>query len=201
MCSKRAYPLWLTDFRITYGNKYSKIIPEGVSVTREGIDQYTQEMFRQLCERGYYVDPCKETFSEGCAYIYLRESDKHIEIPRFRVYVHPNEMAGWASNPQIKRLLSIAKENSFTTNVDLTYSRKVYVISDEQYYDISEDAKPQIIEWIKAYKKHYGRKSGTAPEAFDRAFGIKRLSNRNYSYHDNVARSYIEKLIRSDIRK
>ena len=140
----------LTDFRITYGNKYSKIIPEGVSVTREGIDQYTQEMFRQLCERGYYVDPCKETFSEGCAYIYLRESDKHIEIPRFRVYVHPNEMAGWASNPQIKRLLSIAKENSFTTNVDLTYSRKVYVISDEQYYDISEDAKPQIIAVVKA---------------------------------------------------
>ena len=185
----------LIDFRITYGNPNSHTDPiEGVSIITGSLKSFVDEMYGQLSDNGYVIEPCNEMFCKDCAYIYLKEKDKQKEYPRLKVYVHPNELAGWAPKTHVKKLLEIAEENSFTRNVGLVYSQKVYILSDEEYLDILKKAEPQIKDWLIEYKKHRGRKRMDPGRVFDELFGIKRLSLRHLGYRDYVASRYVDRL-------
>lgn len=184
-----------TDFRISFGNKFSKITREGIAAANQEISSYSIEVERQLCDAGYYLEKINDYFTSNCFYAYLKQNDMKKEYPRMKVYIHPNEFAGWAPKKEIEKLLCIAKENSYTLNEELVYSRKVYNISDNDYLAILKDAEPQIIEWLRSYQKLYRGKMISAPSAFNKVFGIKRISLKHLSYNDYVALNYISQLM------
>lgn len=185
----------LVDFRITYGNLYCHTNSEGIGVATENITYYSKEMVHQLTDAGYYVSEIDMMWTEDCYDIFLRETDKDKEFPRMEVYVHPNEMGGWAPKKEIDRLLEIAKNNSCTTNVQLLYTQKVYIMDDKKYLSILQEAESEIVEWIKKYRKYYKRKGCDPSTVFDDIFGINRLQVKHLYYKDYVAKNYIKSLI------
>lgn len=184
----------LTSFRITYGNPYCHITRDGAAITTGSMASFVREMYTRLIDNGYVIEPCNGPFSKDCAYIYLRENDKHKKYPRLKVYVHPNELAGWAPNIHVKKLKKIAEANPEISNVRLVYSCKAYNISDEEYLNILKDAEPQIKDWLTEYTKYYGRKKGNPAQIFNEIFGIKRLSAEHLGYNDYIATSFINNL-------
>lgn len=187
----------LVDFRITYGNLYCHTNRDGIGVATDGISSYSQEMVRQLEDAGYYVSEIDMIWTDDCYDIFLHESDKNKEYPKMKVYVHPNEMSGWTPKKEIDKLLEIAKNNSYTDNIQLVYSKKVYIMDDEKYLSILEEAEPEIVEWLKKYKKYYKRRIYDATTVFNDIFGINRLQVKRLSYKDYVAKNYISSLISS----
>lgn len=185
----------LVDFRISYANLYCHTNREGIGVATDEISSYSQEMVQQLSGAGYYISEIDMIWTEDCYDIFLRESDKNKEYPRMKVYVHPNEISGWAPKKEIDKLLEIAKNNSYTNNVQLVYSRKVYIMGDEKYLSILKDAESEIVEWLKKYKKYYKRRVYDASSVFNDIFGINRLQVSHLSYKDYVAKNYISSLI------
>lgn len=188
----------LVDFRIAYSNLYFHANREGIGVATDEISCYSQEMVHQLENAGYYVSEIAMIWTEYCYDIFLRESDKNKEYPKMKVYVHPNEMSGWAPKKEIDKFLEIAKNNSYINNVQLVYSRKVYIMDDEKYLSILKEAEPEIVEWLKKYKKYYKRRIYDATTVFNDIFGINRLQVKRLSYKDYVAKNYISSLICSN---
>lgn len=186
---------YLVDFRIVYDNLYCHTNQDGMSIATNGISYYSQEMVHQLENAGYYVSEVGMIWTENCYDVFLRELDKNKKYPRMRVYVHPNEISGWAPKKEINRFLEIARNNSYINNVRLVYSRKVYNMDDEKYLSILEEAETEILEWLKQYKKHYKKSWCNADRVFNDIFGIKRLQRRHLSYKDYVAEKYIWSLI------
>lgn len=183
------------DFRITYSNPNTYTTYDGGCIVKDSIKVFSNEIFQQLMDNGYYVEPCDDYFSEDCADVFLREKDKLKEYPRLKVYVHPEEMAGWAPYTHVKRLLKIVENNPTIRNVKLVYIEKVYNnIDDAKYLDILKESEPQIIEWLNEYQEAYGDSGETPGEVFNRIFGIKRLSVSHLSYRDYVAIKYVNNI-------
>ncbi len=186
--------LW--NFRIAYRNKFSKTNEQGIAIAVKGVELYSSAIAQQISDSGYYLEKLEERWTEDCYNVYLRPKDANIEFPRMKVYVHPNEMAGWAPRKKdIEKLLEIAKNNLYLSNVHLAYCQKVYNLDNEQYLKILHDAEEEILAWLLEYKKHHRRSVAGASEAFNRIFGIKRLAVRHLSYHDYVVINYINQLI------
>lgn len=134
-------------------------------------------------------------FFDNCFDVYFSEEDKKSESPNMEVYVHPNEMSGWAPKTDMEKLKAIVENNEYTSNVELVYICEVYNLSDDEYETVLKESETEIVEWLKRYKAHYKRKVGSAISIFNKLFGLKRLSTRHLSYKDYVAENYIKQLL------
>lgn len=190
----------LFSFRITYGNTATQNTRDGVTVVTGSLEQYNSEIQQRITEEGYYLEKLDDCFwTHGCYYAYLRSSDATREYPRMKVYVHPNEMSGWAPKKDINRLLQIAQNNPFLVNVCLVYTDKVYNMDDARYLEILTEAEERILEWLAEYKKHHYGHSLAAGMVFQKVFGIKRLKTKHLSYRDYLAISYVDQLVRKKL--
>ena len=184
------------DFRIVFGNPNTKNTRDGITICTGSLQVYTSEIVQQLTTSGFFVQELSDDpWTKDCFYAYRRSKDVNLKYPQLKVYIHPNEMAGWASKKEIDKFLDIAKENSILSNVRLVYKQKVYNMDDECYLNILKESEEQILAWLVEYKKHHGRRMSAAGKKFNEIFGIKRLQCKHLSYDDYVAINYVEQLV------
>ena len=188
----------LLDFRIAYENDCTQNTKEGVTVSTDKINMflYSHEIEKQFAESGYYLKEVNNLWGKSCYYAYLQSEDEGVSYPKMKVYIHPNEMSGWAQKEDIDKLLKIAKSNSHLSNVRIAYLQKVYIMEDEQYLKILQEAEGQILAWLTEYQKKHRSNISAAAVTFQRIFGIKRLSVKRLSYKDYIAMNYIDQLIK-----
>ena len=110
-----------------------------------------------------------------------------------KVYVHPNEMSGWAPKKDMDRLLQIAQTIPVISNIRLVYMDKVYRMDDARYLEILTEAEDRILQWLAEYKNHNGHISA-AGRVFQEVFGIKRIKTKHLSYRDYLAINYVDEL-------
>ena len=188
----------LLDFRIAYGNDCFQNTKEGVTVSTDKINMflYSNEIEKQFAESGYYLKEVNNLWGKFCYNAYLQSKDEEVVYPKMKVYIHPNEMAGWAQKGDIEKFLKIAKSNSHLSDVHIAYLQKVYIMEDDQYLKILQEAEGQILAWITEYQNKHRSNMSAAAVTFQRIFGIKRLSVKRLSYKDYIAINYINQLIK-----
>lgn len=184
-------------FRIAFGNLFSKNTRDGATLSNGNINLYSSEIKQQLEEYGYHVVELNDIWTKDCFYSYLNPKDENEKYPRMKVYIHPNEITGWAPKKDFDNLLEIAKSNSFVTNIQTAFFYKVYNIDDENYLKILHDSEEEILAWLIEYRKHHKNKVCGAAEAFGELYGIKRISLAHLNFRDYVVENYLNKLAQS----
>lgn len=183
----------LYRFKISMKNKYTETITThdgSASRSLSGIEEYEKQVFKALADAGYYIQEPDSSWSSPTLYRNVDDANK--ADCTFNVYLHPQGYSGIATESDIKTIMDILQKCNALSDINLVYKSKVYNLTKDEYMQVLEENRDQILTWIREYLR-CGFSINTIGEYFRDLFGIP-IVLFSYNSNDNIAKDYAKKL-------